>query len=172
MHHDPTFHDPEKQRHIWNLPCVAIKVFLKYGMRTDTLKAFVQEHLCEPCAASVNDEEEHMLHVAHQACHSFNRLSARIEKQLLVRFRNEIRLVRESSNMALVRTLASSGCTQSEMVGYLWALQTDHSPWRQRFGRDLMMAFLGHVEPTPPIPQNIVPWRGHDKTIAQPHLLN
>lgn len=142
---------------LWELPCVAIKVFLVYGMRPDTLRAYLQGHCCEPCATHM-DDDDWVLRMAHQACHGANRLSNRIEAQLHVRFREQVRFVRDASYLDLVRQLAGEGFTKYELVGLLWALHTDTSVGKRLFGENLLKAMVTDSEAAPPA--NIIPWPG------------
>lgn len=142
---------------LWELPCRAIKVFLTYGMRPDTLRALVQGSLCGPCAARL-DDDAWVLHKVHQACHSPNQLSNRIEAQLHVRFREQIEFVRSASYPALVQQLAVEGTNQFRLVGLLWALHTNASPAKRQFGNSLLSAMVFDVEPA--APANVIPWPG------------
>jgi len=141
---------------IWEMPCLAIKVFLTHGMRTETLRAYMQGYCCELCEERMEDETW-VLRMAHQACHSANPLSNRIEAQLFIRFREQIRYVRGASYLALMHRLAREGFTEFELVGVLWALHTDRSPGKRVFGRNLLQAMARESAPEP---TNIIPWPG------------
>lgn len=170
MQYKPEFANPFERRHLWTLPCVAIKVFLKFGMRQETLRAMMRGE-GDRAPNTPDGEEECILHTAHQVCHARNALSERIESQLNVRFRRQRKLLATSSNMGLVRHLAYSGLSEFELVGILWALQTDPSIWRQRLGEDLMRAFLycsGRRQEPPE--GKIIPWPR--TASAQPSVLS
>jgi hypothetical protein len=101
------------------------------------------------------DDDDWVLRMAHQACHGANHLSNRIEAQLHVRFREQIRFVRNASYLDLVRQLAGEGFTKYELVGLRWALHTDSSIDKRLFGENLLKAMVTDTEAAPP--DNILP---------------
>lgn len=163
-HNDATPHP----RRIWDLPCVGIRVFLTHGIGQSTLRAYVEDHLCRRCNHQLEDPHV-VIQLAHRACHGENPLSARLEKQFNVRFRNQVSWVRDASYFVLAKHLAAAQCSRFETLGILWALLTDTSPLKQRFGNDLLNAMVVNTpapEPAEPYLNNVITWpHGHPHTL-------
>jgi len=114
-------------RRIWNLDCLTVDLVLAGSFEWRELANLLTGAGLKLCERKLDCQDSlYVFQIAHQVCHSENKLSVALENLISVRYREWIEFVRESESEQVYEYACGFKFEKkSKTCGLIWALATD-----------------------------------------------
>jgi len=114
-------------KRIWNLDCLTVDLVLAGSFEWRELANLLAGSGLSLCARKLECQDSlYVFQIAHEVCHSENKLSVALEKLISVRYRDWVEFVRESESTQVYEYACGFKFEKkSKTCGLIWALATD-----------------------------------------------
>ncbi len=114
-------------KRIWDLDCLTVDMVLAGSFDWRELANFLSGAGLKLCSSKLDCQDSlYVFQMAHQVCHSENKLSVALEKLIFIRYRDWIEFVRESESEQVYEYACGFKFEKrSKTCGLIWAIATD-----------------------------------------------